>query len=209
MRLLRLRIRDFRGVADREVEFAAPGVTVLAGPNEIGKTSTAEALNLVLEELDSSKKSAIRAVQPVGRDVGPEVELEALSGPYRFTIRKRFLRHEETVLTVAEPRSETLTGRDAHQRMRAILDESVDLDLWKAVRIDQGSGTQQLDPGDQRWLTAALDRAAGDVGASALGDTLFEAAGIEMHRFLTTQGRETGGLRSARKVAAEEEEPRT
>ena len=88
MRLLRLHIRDFRGVADREVEFIAPGVTVLAGPNEIGKTSTAEALNLVLEELDSSKKSAIRAVQPVGRDVGPEVELEALSGPYQFTIRK-------------------------------------------------------------------------------------------------------------------------
>ena len=205
MRLLRLHIRNFRGVADREVEFAAPGVTVLAGPNEIGKTSTAEALNLVLEVLDNSKKSAIRAVQPVGRDVGPEVELEAQSGPYRFTIRKRFLRHEETVLTVAEPRSETLTGRDAHQRMRAILDESVDLDLWKAVRIDQGSGTQQLDPGDEHWLTAALDRAAGDVGASALGDTLFEAAGIAMHRFVNKQGRETGELRSARKVAAEEE----
>ena len=121
-------------------------MTVLAGPNEIGKTSTAEALNLVLEELDSSKKRAIRAVQPVGRDVGPEVELEALAGPYRFTIRKRFLRHEETVLTVAEPRSETLTGRDAHQRMRAILDESVDLDLWKAVRIDKGAAPSSSIP---------------------------------------------------------------
>ena len=89
--------------------------------------------------------------------------------------------------------------------MRAILDESVDLDLWKAVRIDQGSGTQQLDPGGERWLTAALDRAAGDVGASSHGDTLFEAAGIELYRFLTAQGRETGELRSARESAAQAE----
>lgn len=206
MKLLRLRLRDFRGVTNREVEFTAPGVTVLAGPNEIGKTSIAEALNLVLEELDSSKKKGIRAVQPVDRDVGPEVELEAQAGPYHFTIRKRFLRNEETILSVAQPRSETWTGREAHQRMRAILEESVDLDLWKALRIDQGGGTQQMKPGGERWLTAALDRAAGDVGTSALGDTLFDASGIEKDRFFTPkEGRETGDLGAAREAGDEAE----
>ena len=39
MRVLRIAIRNFQGVRYNEVQFAPVGVTILEGPNEIGKTS--------------------------------------------------------------------------------------------------------------------------------------------------------------------------
>jgi len=38
MKLLRLRITDYRGVEKCEVDFAATGITLISGPNEAGKT---------------------------------------------------------------------------------------------------------------------------------------------------------------------------
>ena len=37
MRVLRIAIRNFQGVRYNEVQFAPVGVTILEGPNEIGK----------------------------------------------------------------------------------------------------------------------------------------------------------------------------
>ena len=44
--------------------------------------------------------------------------------------------------------------------MLAILSETVDLDLWRALRIVQGEGIQPLRLGQQTSLAHALDRAA-------------------------------------------------
>ena len=48
MILHRLRLTNFRGVADREIAFPDHGVVVVCGPNEVGKTSMLEALDLLL-----------------------------------------------------------------------------------------------------------------------------------------------------------------
>ena len=79
MRITRIRLKDYRGIEEREVELAPLGVTVVQGPNEIGKSSIAEGLNLLLEHLDSSGRKEIKEVKPVGRDVGPEVEVDMAS----------------------------------------------------------------------------------------------------------------------------------
>ena len=104
MRLHRLRLRDFRGTVERELVFPKSGVIVFEGANEVGKTSLVDALDLLLTEKDTSTKTAVRSVKPVGRDSGSEVEAEISTGPYRFTYRKRWHRSTETVLTVHEPR---------------------------------------------------------------------------------------------------------
>ena len=51
MKLLRVRLRHFRGIDERELVFAREGVTLVTGPNEIGKSSFAEALDLLFEDL--------------------------------------------------------------------------------------------------------------------------------------------------------------
>jgi hypothetical protein len=190
MILHRIRIRNFRGTRDREIRLG-PGVTVVEGPNEIGKSSIAEALNLMLEEKATSRKAQVRAIQPVDREAGPEVEAEIATGPYRLVCRKRFLRSAETVLQLQQPRAESLTGDDAHQRLQEILAETLDLDLWKALQIQQGTGIVQAGLADSRSLAAALDAAAGGAGGVDDDGGLFERVRREYERhFQPRQGGE-------------------
>ena len=80
MKLHRVRLRNFRGVSESDVEFAEIGVTIVEGPNEVGKTSIADALRMAIEVKDNSKRASVMSVKPVDRDVGPEVEIELSSG---------------------------------------------------------------------------------------------------------------------------------
>ena len=214
MRLHRIRLRDFRGVHDREVSLAEHGVTVLQGDNEVGKTSTLVALDLLFDAADSSRRAEIRAAQPAGVDAGPEVEAEVSTGPYRFVYRKRWLRRPRTELHVTAPAPEQLTGADAHARVTAILDETMDRALWRGLRVEQNSVVGQADLGGQDALTRALDRAASGPGASradpSADDGLIERAAEELRRYRTPSGRATGELRAAevRLADAEAEEAR-
>src|SRR5262245_3055236 len=101
MKVLRLRLPHYRGVAEPQVAFAPRGVTVVAGPNEVGKSSLAEALELLLEERDDTAKQRVREIQPVDRDEGSEVEAELELGPFSLTYAKRFHRKSETRLAIA------------------------------------------------------------------------------------------------------------
>lgn len=218
MRLLSLAVRDFRGIRERRVDLAgsAPdgdGVTILQGPNEIGKTSLAEALEMLFERRDSSVAEEVREAQPLGRDVGPEVEVEARCGEYRFRYRKRFLKGPETVLEVTEPVAESLTGREAHDRVGEILDRSgVDRDLWKALRVVQGSEIGQPEgllqsPSLMDALGAGEETATGpSTEGSASGRHQVDLHGAveeEFRRYFTLKRQEPSGeLREAREELA-------
>jgi hypothetical protein len=202
LRLLRVRLRDFRGVAEREIEPLPRGVTVIQGPNESGKTTLAEAVDLLFDLRDSSTDRRVREAQPEGRDVGSEVEVEAACGAYRFRYFKRYNRQPETVLEVSAPHPETLTGREAHERALEILGESVDVALWKALRVRQGTGLGQAELGGAPSLLAALDRTASGGGtagsAGAREEALYERARAEYGRYFTPgRGQPTGELREA------------
>ena len=215
MRLLRIRLTDFRGVHDREVHLAEQGVTVLEGDNEVGKTSTISALDLLVDFRDSSTAAEVRAAAPSGRDAGPTVEAELVSGPYHVVYRKRWLRRKLTELSVLTPRVEQLTGREAHERMLAILDETMDRSLWRALRVEQHTPLGQADLGGQDALTRALDRAASGAsgageaapGADAAAEDLVERALAEVRRYHGGHGRPVGPLREAteRRAAAQVE----
>ena len=214
MRLLWLRVRDFRGIAARRVELLGTGVTILEGANESGKTSLAEAVEMLFERLDSSTAAEVKEAQPLGRDVGPEVAVEAVAGDTRFRYRKRFLKRPETVLEVLEPMAESLTGREAHERVGELLDRAgVDRDLWKALRVVQGGGVAQPDrlaasPSllDALGAAAAADEAAGGASDEAAGRhpvDLHQAVIEEYRRYFTEKRREpTGELRQAREELA-------
>lgn len=200
MRILRLRLRNYRGIVDREIALAATGVTVVAGPNEIGKSSLAEAIDLLFDELDSTTKQRVKNIQPVDRDAGAEIEIDVETGAYAFTYSKRFQRRAATRLHVTRPRVENLTGREAHQRVRQILDETIDTDLWRALRVQQGEGLSQASWLGRPALAAALDRAAGSTDGER-GETLYEAAETEHARYFTKSGRERRELLASSREA--------
>lgn len=146
MKLHRLALTNYRGIAHRDVEFPDHGVVVVCGANEIGKSSMVEALDLLLEYKDRSTKKEVKQVKPTNADVGSEVIAEISSGPYRFVYRKRFHKRCETELTVLAPRREQLTGDEAHERVRTMLAETVDTELWHAQRVLQAASTAAVHP---------------------------------------------------------------
>ena len=86
--------------------------------------------------------------------------------------------------------------------MQAILDETLDRELWRALRVEQGRGLEQVAWRGQPALASALDRAAGLAGAGAREETLCEAVRAEYLRYYTPTGRERRDLDArAREVA--------
>lgn len=193
MKLHRLVLTNYRGIRHREIEFPDRGVVVVSGANEIGKSSMIEALDLLLESRDRSTKKEVKQVKPTNSDVGSEVTAEISCGTYRFVYRKRFHKKCETELTVLAPRREQLTGDEAHDRVRAMLAETVDSDLWHAQRVLQATSTSPVDLSGCDALSRALDVAAGDQAAlSGNEPLLIERIDAEYARYFTSTGRPTG-----------------
>lgn len=193
MKLHRLILTNYRGISHREIEFPDHGVVVVCGANEIGKSSMIEALDLLLESRDRSTKKEVKQVKPTHSDVGSEVSAEISCGPYRFVYRKRFHKKCETELTVITPCREQLTGDEAHERVRAMLAETVDSDLWHAQRVLQSASTAAVDLSGCDALSRALDVAAGDSGGlCGTEPLLIERIDAEYARYFTPTGRPTG-----------------
>src|ERR1700759_3454908 len=193
MKLHRLVLTNYRGIAHREIEFPDHGVVVVCGVNEIGKSSMIEALDLLLESRDRSTKKEVKQVKPTNADVGSEITAEISTGPYRFVYHKRFHKKCETQLTVLEPRREQHSGDEAHDRVQALLTETVDTELWHAQRVLQSASTAAVKRSGGDALTRALDVAAGDSAAlSGTEPLLIERIDAEYGRYFTPTGRATG-----------------
>ena len=194
MKLHRLVLENYRGVEHREIDFPDHGVVVVSGANEIGKSSMIEALDLLLESKDRSTKKEVKQVKPTNADVGSEVTAEISTGPYRFIYRKRFNKKCETQLTVLEPRREAHSGDEAHDRVQAMLAETVDTELWHAQRVVQSASTAAVDLSGCDALTRALDVAAGDSAAlSGTEPLLIEKIDAEFGRYFSPTGRRATG----------------
>ncbi|ART68790.1 hypothetical protein BTO20_09495 [Mycobacterium dioxanotrophicus] len=204
MKLHRLVLTNYRGITHREIEFPDHGVVVVSGANEIGKSSMIEALDLLIEAKDRSTKKDVKQVKPTHADVGAEVTAEISTGPYRFVYRKRFHKRAETELTVLAPRREQLSGDEAHERVLAMLNDTVDTALWQAQRVLQSAPTAPVDLSGSDALARALDVAAGQA-VSLSGDEplLVERIDAEYARYFTGTGRPTGEWAAVIKRLAE------
>ncbi|MGV0773496.1 AAA family ATPase [Mycobacterium syngnathidarum] len=207
MKLHRLVLTNYRGITHREIEFPDHGVVVVSGANEIGKSSMIEALDLLLEAKDRSGKKEVKQVKPTHADVGAEVAAEISTGPYRFMYRKRFHKRAETQLTVLAPVRKQLSGDEAHERVLAMLAETVDTSLWQAQRVLQAGSTAPVDLSGSDALARALDVAAGEaVALSGDEPLLIERIDAEYLRYFTATGRPTGEWAAVTKRLAAAEE---
>ena len=191
MKIERIRLRNYRGVADHEVVLS-DGITVIEGANEAGKSSLVEAVDLLLHYPDSSADQRVRAVRPVHTGAVPEAEIDFAAGPYRFTYTKRWSDRSgeaATTLRITAPEYELVHGRQAHERAREIIAEHADFDLWKALRVLQDETLDQPALGGKSALMRALDTAAGVGHATGPDDerntALIDAAHSEYMRYFT------------------------
>ncbi len=184
MKLVRLVLENWRGVETREIEFAS-GVTLIEGPNEIGKSTLVEALRTLFDELDSSNKKIVKAIQPIGQDVGSRVEAEIITGDYHIVYSKTFNRGKQTQLQILTPKNEQLTGREAHQRADQLLLETIDRGLWDALLVEQGKEIKGAHLADSDGLARALDEAAGSAAAEQSDSDLLRSVQAEYEQYYT------------------------
>ena len=164
MRLLNLSLESWRGIDSRQVELSE-GVTLIEGPNEIGKSTIVEAVRMLFKERDSSNKKNVKAIQPVGQDVGSNIQAEVKTGDYHFIYSKTYNKATQTSLDILAPNNRQLTGREAHEEVERILGETVDLALWDALLVEQGEKVSLANFQDSSGLAKALDEAAGSAQA--------------------------------------------
>lgn len=184
MRILRLALGNWRGIDSLEVTLS-DGVTVIEGPNEIGKSTIVEAIRLLFSELDSSKKQAVKSIKPVDQDVGSTIEAEIQSGNYHFIYSKTFNKSSQTSLSILAPAKKQLTGREAHEQAEQILGSTVDMALWEALLVDQGEKVALANIRDSAGLAKALDEAAGSSASGGEDTGLYAAVQAEYERYFT------------------------
>ena len=185
MRLHKLTLRHWRGITLRELEFDE-GVTLLEGPNEIGKSSIIEAIQLIFSELDSSNKKHVKAIQTAGQDVGSEVSVEFSVAGYHIVYAKTYNKNRSTTVHVSGAENLQETGRSAHEWVARLLSEQVDMTLWQTLLVDQGEQINQIKLSNSVSLAQALDSAAGAADANNNEDeTLISAAQREYERYFT------------------------
>jgi recombinational DNA repair ATPase RecF len=199
VRIERIRLRDYRGIADHEVVLS-DGITVIEGANEAGKSSLVEAIDLLLHYPDSSVDKRVLSVRPVHTGAVPEAEIEIAAGPYRFTYTKRWSdrpAEAATTLRITAPEYDLVHGRQAHERAREIIADHADFDLWKALRVLQDETLDQPALGGKSALMSALDTAAGVGHGTGPDDerntALIDAAHSEYLRYFTPKKAEPTG----------------
>ena len=213
----RLRVANYRGIRNAEVRFSPTGVTVVQGPNEIGKSSLMQAVGTLFDVRATARSNnrEVRKFKPLDRDAAPEIELEAESGEFHFIYRKRYLKEPLAELTITKPRPETKTGDDAHLAVQDILKTTLDRVLWDALRIQQGNAVGlpwvKADDGNNP-LIAALDMAVSGASTNDPGsDSLHQKARLEYEKYYTPEKGAPGrvlaesesGVREAEQAAAD------
>jgi energy-coupling factor transporter ATP-binding protein EcfA2 len=176
MRLRRLVLTDVAGVTSAVLDVAEHGVSVIAAPNESGKSTLLRAYLLLLSKTGHRGKTAdVRSLQPVGRDVGSRVQAELVLGGVTFEVDRIYNSGAKSSLTVRGRTTETLTGKEADDLLRARFLEAVDQDLYELLVFEQGRALDAPHAGRSAALIGALqaaDTADGPAGSAQGGDEL-------------------------------------
>lgn len=199
MRLHSLTVKNARGIRTAQVSFG-DRITIVSGRNETGKSTLIEVFDELIATKSTSKKQGIRDLQPVGKDVGPEVTAEFTISGRRVRYRKRWLVAPLTELEFLDGEEAALTGDTAHERA-AELWEQMDTTLWEASRILQGVAITNSQLDESAALRAALDAQAGHGSAEDdAGDTIVDRVRMRTDEFWTDR---RAGLNAATKAKRE------
>lgn len=206
MRFQKLTVEHFRRITHAEVEFA-PGLNVLHGPNDLGKSTLGVALRAAL--LLPPTSAVADSYRPWNSDEKPVVALTFLDDTLRWwRVVKRFTENRATLLSSKDGKDFTAEAqeRQVEDRLRALLGwgipgpggksaqrgmpESFLANALLAAQTDSAgvlSASLEKDPGPEGKvrLTQALAALAEDPVVRHVLDSAQE----EVERYFTASGR--------------------
>jgi DNA repair exonuclease SbcCD ATPase subunit len=212
VRITRLALRDFRRYRELEIPLS-PGLTIVHGPNEAGKTTIQRAIELALTRKVTSNGADMEALRPwdAGEEARPVVTLEFEiddddRGPRPGTLEKQFRGAKGTVRlevdgetitdpTLADQALAELTGIPSEAFFRSTASvrhqELADLDRDEAALRDRlQASISGADRGTSR-ARRSLERAIYDLntkGAKNPGRLKVAEEGVEQAEAAVEQG---------------------
>ncbi|REJ86242.1 MAG: hypothetical protein DWQ36_09800 [Acidobacteria bacterium] len=200
MILEEVRLRNWRGVRGEDGERAArfqPGLNLLVGPNESGKSSLLEAVLRGLLDRHGSRTVDLRRVRPWGSSLAPEVRLVLHAGGQRLRVEKRFLSDPFARVYVERQGRFELTheGDRADLHLRKLLLEESKRGSAKASHRGIAQALwylQRDDPLPRQWsdaLEEGLASLVGSVLTDPLQDRVLQRLRGELASLFTPTGR--------------------
>lgn len=199
MQLKRLRIAQLRRFQQPlELADLEPGINLITGPNESGKSTLVRAIRAAFFERHRS--GSVTDLQPHGdSSAAPEIELEFRWQDQHWHLSKRFLARKRCDLRIG---AETLDGDEAEERLAELLGFShpgrgaSKAEHWGIpglLWIEQGAGHELAEAVEHagNHLHAVLGSELGEV-ASSSGDAIIQAVEAQKRRLLTPTGRPSG-----------------
>ncbi|MBK5930147.1 AAA family ATPase [Halochromatium salexigens] len=224
MQLKRLRVAQLRRFQQPlELADLAPGINLITGPNESGKSTLVRAIRAAFFERHRS--SSVTDLQPHGdSSAAPEVELEFCWQDQAWHLNKRFLARKRCDLRIdrlasaaSTEASEALNGDEAEERLAELLGFShpgrgaSKAEHWGIpglLWIEQGAGHELREAVAHagNHLHSALGGELGELGevASSSGDAILQAVDTQKKALLTATGRPHGDYKTQQQALEEQ-----
>ena len=193
MYLKSLKLADFAGIASADLGPFEPGLTVIVGDNEAGKSTLLTALRAAFFQKHRASGEAVKALSPYLAGGRPCVELAFAIEGVDYALRKAFL--QRPMAELAWPGG-SLSGDAVEEKLAALFrfthpgagEPKLDKHqgafglLW----VEQGRSTGGLDLGAGKdAVTASLEGEVGQILGGERGRNLIAAAKALQDRFFT------------------------
>lgn len=178
MKLQRIRIEQFRKfAAPVEIDGLEPGLNLLYGPNESGKSTIAQALRTLFFERHNTKGDVfVQAISPAGMaDAAPTIEADFTLGAKDCKLAKTFFQKPRASLTIG---TERWDGNEADEQLAERLGFALSARGSSRAETHGIPGLLWIEQGASADLDTAVAHAAGSLEErlkSILGDIVSSA----------------------------------
>ena len=201
MRLEAIRMRYVRkfGREGMAIENIPPGLSMLAAPNEFGKSTLFDALRAVLFQKHSANNAITKGLVAV-EGSAPEIEVDFVTGGERYRLSKRFIKRQSAELTDLGTGRVLKADGEAHDWMTGVIGASKAGEgptglLW----VEQGGSMRAPEAGEagKSLLANLLEHEVGDVTGGERARNLLKRVQEELGELVTQQGKpKTGPYKS-------------
>lgn len=209
MQLHRLEVRNFRKLKHVVVDGLAPGLNVVVGDNEAGKSTLLAALRAVMFERHRVGGRALQAMLPHGHEMRPEIVLDFGLNGGTWRLRKAFNQRPEAELRL--PSGQTVIGDAVEEQLATLFgfqapgqrgsrpDEHQG--VYGLLWVDQGLAHGPLSAGaGQNSLSAAVETEVGQVVGGERGRQLLALASGRRDAFWGHKDKPRGPWRALQDV---------
>lgn len=203
MQIRRIEIRNFRKLPHRLIEDLGPGLNVIVGDNEAGKSTILNALRAALFERHRLSGEHARAMQPYGQALRPEVEVDFDLRGQSYRLRKAFVQKPEALLIgggsqwsndAADEELARLLGFTPPGRGETKPEEHHG--VFGLLWVEQGTAHRYPKiPGMQGHVSSALEQEIGEVTGGERGRRLLAAAESRFGQYWTRTGLARGRVK--------------